>query len=135
MQINEAAIFGLCQLFSCVKLAPFCAWCGVCRWQPRHSSVEGLKVVRDWTSYVDRGRMGDWPMDIFAMNIDQFINERIQWFDFSTYMVIHYPVLSVTGAVIAYLLYQVVTTVQLTGAIISAGVGVVYGYSLNVLSS
>ena len=50
-------------------------------------------------------------------------------------MVIHHPVLSVTGAVIAYLFYRVVTTLQLTGAIISAGVGVVMGIFLKMLTS
>lgn len=69
------------------------------------------------------------------MNINEFINQLTQWFDFSTYMVIHHPVLSVTGAVIAYLFYQVVTTLQLTGAMISAGLGVVLGFLLKVLSS
>jgi hypothetical protein len=69
------------------------------------------------------------------MNIGEFINQLTQWFDFSTYMVMHHPVLSVTGAVIAYLFYQVVTTLQLTGAIISAGLGVVLGFLLKILSS
>jgi hypothetical protein len=69
------------------------------------------------------------------MNINEFINQLTQWFDFSTYMVIHHPVLSVTGAVIAYLFYQVVTTLQLTGAIISAGIGVVLGFLLKMLTS
>ena len=69
------------------------------------------------------------------MNINEFINQLTHWFDFSTYMIIHHPVLSVTGAVIAYLFFQVVTTLQLAGAIISAGVGVVVGYLLTVLSS
>ncbi len=69
------------------------------------------------------------------MNINEVINQLTQWFDFSTYMVIHHPVLSVTGALIAYLFYQVVTTLQLTGAIISAGLGVVLGFFLKMLTS
>ena len=69
------------------------------------------------------------------MNINEFINQLTQWFDFSTYMVMHHPVLSVAGALVAYLFYQVVTTLQLTGAIISAGLGVVLGFLLKVLSS
>ena len=69
------------------------------------------------------------------MNIYEFIHQLTEWFDFSTYMVIHHPILSVTGAVIAYLFYQVVTTLQLTGAIISAGLGVVLGFLLKLLSS
>ena len=69
------------------------------------------------------------------MNINEFINQLTQWFDFSTYMVLNHPVLSVTGAVIAYLFYQIVTTLQLTGAIISAGLGLVMGILLQLLTS
>jgi len=69
------------------------------------------------------------------MNINEFINHLTQWFDFSTYMMLNHPLLSVTGAVIAYLLYQIVTTLQLTGAIISAGLGVAMGILLKMLTS
>ena len=66
------------------------------------------------------------------MNINEVINQLTQWFDFSTYMVVHHPVLSVTGALIAYLFYQVITVLQLTGAVISAGLGVVLGIFLKL---
>jgi hypothetical protein len=69
------------------------------------------------------------------MNIYEFINQLTQWFDFSMHMVINHPVLSVTGALVVFLFYQVVSTLQLTGAIISAGLGVVLGFLLKVLSS
>jgi len=69
------------------------------------------------------------------MNINEFINQLTQWFDFSMHMVINHPLLSVTGALIAFLFYQVVSTLQLTGAIISAGLGVVLGFLLKVLTS
>ena len=69
------------------------------------------------------------------MNIYEVINQLTQWFDFSMHMVINHPVLSVTGALVVFLFYQVVSTLQLTGAIISAGLGVVLGFLLKVLSS
>ena len=69
------------------------------------------------------------------MNINEVINQLTQWFDFGTSMVIHHPLLSVTGALIAYLFYQAITVLQLTGAVISAALGVVMGILLNMLTS
>jgi hypothetical protein len=51
------------------------------------------------------------------------------------HMVRNHPLLSVTGALIAFLFYQVLSTLKFTGAIISIGLGVVTAILLKVLSS
>ena len=40
-------------------------------------------------------------MDIFAMNINQFMNELTQWFDFSVRMMNHHPVITVTVTLVS----------------------------------
>ena len=51
------------------------------------------------------------------------------------HMVINHPLLSVTGALIALLFYEVLSTLKFIGAIISIGLGVVMAILLKVLSS
>jgi len=69
------------------------------------------------------------------VNINEFINQLTQSFDFSMHMVRNHPFLSVTGALIAFLFYQVLSTLKSIGAIISIGLGVVMAILLKVLSS
>jgi hypothetical protein len=69
------------------------------------------------------------------VNINEFINQLTQWFDFSISAVVHHPLLSVTGVLIAFLFYQVLSTLKSIGAIISIGLGVVMAILLKVLSS
>ena len=69
------------------------------------------------------------------MNTNEFINQLTQWFDFSMHMVINHPLLSMTGILMVFLFYQVLSTLKFIGAIISIGLGVVMAILLKVLSS
>ena len=69
------------------------------------------------------------------MNINEFINQLTQGFDFSMHMVINHPLLSVTGALIAFLFYEVLSTLKFIGAIISIGIGLLMATLFMVLSS
>ena len=67
------------------------------------------------------------------MNVNQFINELTQWFDFSVSMVRHHPVISVTGALIAFVFYYAVSAVKFTIGIISFGLAMITAFLLQML--
>ena len=72
-------------------------------------------------------------MDIFAVNIHQFINELTQWFDFSVSMVRHHPIISSTVALLAFVFYYAVSAVKFAIGIISFGLAMVMAFLLQML--
>jgi len=77
--------------------------------------------------------MGELVMDIFAMNINQFMNELTQWFDFSVRTMNHHPVITVTVTLIAFVFYYAVSAVKFTLGIISFGLAMITAFLLQML--
>jgi hypothetical protein len=72
-------------------------------------------------------------MEIFAMNINQFMNELTQWFDFSVRMMSHHPVISLTVALVGFVFYYAVSAVKFTLGIISFGLAMIMAFLLQML--
>lgn len=72
-------------------------------------------------------------MEIFAMNINQFMNELTQWFDFSVRMVSLHPVITVTITLVAFVFYYAVSAVKFTIGIISFGLAMITAFLLQML--
>lgn len=79
------------------------------------------------------GPHGVFAMGIFAINIDQFINELTQWFDFSTRLMSHHPVISFTVALGGFVFYYAVSAVKFTLGIISFGLAMIMAFFLQML--
>jgi hypothetical protein len=77
--------------------------------------------------------MGGLAMEIFPMNINQFMNELTQWFDFSVRMMSHHPVISSTVALVAFVFYYAVSAVKFTLGIISFGLAMITAFLLQML--
>jgi len=67
------------------------------------------------------------------LNINQFINELTQWFDFSVRMMSHHPVISVIVALIGFVFYYAVSAVKFTIGIISFGLAMIMAFLLQIL--
>ena len=79
----------------------------------------------------DRGRMGGLAME--NLNINQFMNELTQWFDFSVSMMRHHPVISLTVALVTFVFYYAVSAVKFTLGIISFGLAMIMAFLLQIL--
>ena len=53
------------------------------------------------------------------MNVNQFINELTQWFDFSVSMIRHHPVISVTAVLVAFVFHYALSAMKLAIGIIA----------------
>ena len=67
------------------------------------------------------------------MNVNQFINELTQWFDFSVSMVRHHPVISVIAVLVAFVFHYAVSAVKFTIGIISFGLAMIMAFLLQML--
>ena len=67
------------------------------------------------------------------MNVNQFINELTQWFDFSVSMVRHHPIISVTGILVAFVFHYAVSAVKFTIGIISFGLAMIMAFLIQML--
>ena len=67
------------------------------------------------------------------MNVNQFINELTQWFDFSVRMLSHHPVISSIAVLVAFVFYYAVSAVKFTLGIISFGLAMVMAFLLQML--
>ena len=67
------------------------------------------------------------------LNINQFINELTQWFDFSVRMMSHHPLISSTVALLAFVFYYAVSAVKFTIGIISFGLAMIVAFLLEIL--
>ena len=67
------------------------------------------------------------------MNVNQFINELTQWFDFSVNMVRHHPVISVIAVLVAFVFHYAVSAVKFTLGIISFGLAMMMAFLLQIL--
>lgn len=67
------------------------------------------------------------------LNINQFINELTQWFDFSVRMMSHHPIISLTVALVAFVFYYAVSAVKFTLGIISFGLAMIMAFLLQIL--
>ena len=67
------------------------------------------------------------------MNINEFINQLAQWFDFSISMMRHHPVISLTVALGAFVFYYAVSAVKFTLGIISFGIAMIMAFLLQIL--
>ena len=72
-------------------------------------------------------------MDIFAININELVNELAQWFDFTVNMVRHHPVISSTVALLAFIFYYAVSAVKFAIGIISFGLAMIMAFLLQIL--
>ena len=79
----------------------------------------------------DKGRTEGLAME--NLNINQFINELTQWFDFSVGMMSHHPFISLTVALAAFVFYYAVSAVKFTLAIISFGLAMITAFLLEML--
>lgn len=68
-----------------------------------------------------------------SLNINQFMNELTQWFDFSVRMMSHHPVISLTVALVAFVFYYAVSAVKFTIGIISFGLAMIIAFFLQIL--
>ena len=76
---------------------------------------------------------GGLAMELFAININQFMNELTQWFDFSVRMMSHHPVISSNVALCAFVFYYAVSAVKFTLGIISFGLAMITAFLLQML--
>jgi hypothetical protein len=72
-------------------------------------------------------------MEVFPTNINQFINELTQWFDFSVRMMNQHPVISLTAALVGFVFYYAVSAVKFTIGIISFGLAMIMAFLLQML--
>ena len=67
------------------------------------------------------------------LNINQFMNELTQWFDFSVGMIRHHPVISLAVALLTFVFYYAVSAVKFTLGIISFGLAMIMAFLLQIL--
>ena len=67
------------------------------------------------------------------MNVNQILYDLTYWFDYSTHMVLHHPLISVATVLVAFLFYQALSVMKLIGTIISFGLAVVTAILLEML--
>jgi hypothetical protein len=72
-------------------------------------------------------------MELFAININQSMNELTQWFDFSVRMMSHHPVISSAVALVAFVFYYAVSAVKFTLGIISFGLAMIMAFLIQML--
>jgi len=53
------------------------------------------------------------------MNVNQFINELTEWFDFSMHMVRNHPLVSVTTVLVAFVFHYALSAMKLAIGIIA----------------